>query len=341
MDENVKRYDAVNILRMVCAYLIIVIHTIAFRSLGDGVKYITSDFICRVSVPFFFIAAGYFFYVKANKEGYLKNYIIKLIKIYVVATIVYSIILIPFMYQAFIDGGLEFTLKVFFVNSISGTMWYFPSLIISIAFVYIFLKKNLIKPLICISVVLLLIGLMGDSYYGLIVNTPFIHIIDGYDVIFDNTRNGITFGIPFITIGVLINKYKLNERIKRPAILLIFFLIVFGAEAYLLMHSGISKDYNIYFSAALVTPVIFIMALNSKIKISDKMSNYMREMSVWIYVFHTLVAMSLYFFNILIENSILNYLLVCIIVTLLAFIITKIQFRKRVFNERIEKSINL
>ena len=84
------------------------------------------------------------------------------------------------------------------------------------------------------------------------------------------------------------------------------------------MHTGIAKDYNIYFSAALVVPMIFIMALNSKIKISDKISSYMREMSLWIYIFHMLI--------IVIITGILMYLLVCVVTTLLAFIITKIKF---------------
>lgn len=125
---------------MVCAYLIIVIHVMAFQSLGVGAKYVTSDFICRIAVPFFFITSGYFFYSKVNKEGYLKKYIKKLIKVYVIATIIYSILFVPFMLQGFVEGGLGYTLKSIFVNSISGTMWYFPELIISHLFIF-FLRK--------------------------------------------------------------------------------------------------------------------------------------------------------------------------------------------------------
>ena len=341
MENEVKRHDAVNILRMVCAYLVIVIHLMAFQVFGDGARYVTSEFICRIAVPFFFITAGYFFYRKVNKEGYFKKYIMKLIKVYVIATIIYSILYVPYLYPAFVQGGLGYTLKVFFVNSISGTMWYFPTLILSISIVYIFLKKNLIKPLMGISAILLLIGLMGDSYYGLIVNTPFIHIINAYDIIFDNTRNGITFGVPFITIGTLICKYELNESIKKPEILFVLFWIVFGIEAYFLMHTGIAKDYNIYFSTTLVVPMMLIMALNSKIKISDKVSSYMREMSLWIYVYHslliTIISMVL---RIAPQNSILMYLLVCVVATLLASIITKIKFRKKIFNPIVDSNIH-
>jgi len=78
MEKDVKRYDAVSVLRIMCAYLIIVIHVMAFQSLGDGAMYVTSEFICRMAVPFFFITSGYFFYLKVNREGYFKKYIKKL-----------------------------------------------------------------------------------------------------------------------------------------------------------------------------------------------------------------------------------------------------------------------
>lgn len=343
MENEVKRYDAVNILRMVCAYLIIVIHLMAFQVFGDGARYVTSEFICRIAVPFFFITAGYFFYPKVNKKGYLKKYILKLIKVYVIALIVslsiYSVQGVQDLYQYLFTGGLRNLLVTFLVNGMPGTLWYLPALIVSIAFVYIFLKKDLIKPLIIISVILLLIGLMGDSYYGLIVNTPFASIVDGYSIIFDSTRNGITFGVPFITIGALINRNKIDEKIKNPGILLILTGVIFGGEAYFLMHSGIAKDYNIYFSAALFVPVLFIIALNSKIKLSEKVSSYMREMSLWIYVYHILIPTLLFYGNITIENTLVMYLVVSIIVTLLAFIIAKIKFRKKVFDKIVEKNI--
>ena len=343
MENEVKRHDAVNILRMVCAYLVIVIHLMAFQVFGDGARYVTSEFICRIAVPFFFITAGYFFYPKVNKEGYLKKYLLKLIKVYVIALIVclsiYSVQGFQELYQYFSTGGIRNLLVTFLVNGMPGTLWYFPALIVSIAFVYIFLKKDLIKPLIIISSILLLIGLMGDSYYGIIVNTPFLSIVDGYNVIFDSTRNGITFGVPFITIGALINRNKLDEKIKKPGILLLLTGVVFGGEAYFLMHSGIPKDYNIYFSAALFVPVLFIVALNSKIKLSEKVSSYMREMSLWIYVYHILIQTLLFYGNIIIENTLVMYLLVSTIVTLLAFIIAKIKFRKKVFDKIVEKNI--
>lgn len=337
MENQAKRYDTVNILRMVCAYLVIIIHFMAFQVFGDGARYITSEFICRIAVPFFFITAGYFFYPKVNQKRYLKQYILKLSKVYVIAIIVYfaaySTQFFQDIYQEFSNGGLRHFLVTLLANGFPGTLWYFPTLIISIVVFYIFLKKDLIKLLIGVSVILLLIGLMGDSYYGVIANTPFAQIVEGYNFIFDNTRNGITFGVPFLTIGALINKNKLDEKIKNSGILLIVTGLIFGGEAYFLMHSGIPKDYNIYFSATLFVSVLFIMALNSKIKLSKKVSDYLREMSLWIYVYHILVGFVAFSVGIIIENSILNYLFVSVIVTSLAYIITKIKFRKKVFDK--------
>lgn len=339
MRGNVKTYDTVNILRIVCAYLVIILHTKAFDSFGDAVRIFTSEFICRIAVPFFFITSGYFLYSKISDEGYFRKYLKNIIKIYVIVTIIYSIFYLPFIYGTFIDQGIGYTLKVFLVNGISNSLWYFPALIISVAFVYIFLRKNLINTLIVISICLLLIGLMGDSYYGLIRETPFIHIIDSYNYIFDKTRNGITFGVPFITIGALINRYQLNEKIRKPLILFILFVIVYSVEVYVLAITQISKDHNMYVSLALIVPIIFIMALNSKLTISDDTSKYMREMSLWIYALHELLLSIVIFLKILSENTILNYLLICGITTLIAFIITKFKLKKVVLNKVISRRI--
>lgn len=342
MENRVKRYDMVNVLRMVCAYLVIVIHFMGFQSFGDNAVFATSQFICRIAVPFFFLTSGYFFYSKVNKEGYLKKYLINLIKIYLIGTIVYSIVQLPNMYPFLVQGGVVFTLKLFLVNSISGAMWYFPALILSIIVVYVFLKKDMIKPLIVLSVLLLILAVMGDSYYGLIKDTALVNIVNCYNIIFDNTRNGITIGVPFLTIGALINKYSLNEKIKKPLGLLIAFFAIFAIEAYLLISNGIPMDYNIYLSLVLVVPIIFIMALNSKLKISDKASNYMREMSVWIYVFHNLIAYILFLcnINVFLLHSLVRYLIICVISTLLAYVITAVKFRNKNFNETVNNIVD-
>lgn len=330
MEDN-KRYDMVNIMRIVCALLVMCIHLLAFRSFGNDVYYITSNFLCRIAVPFFFIAAGYFFYSKYEKKGYFKKYLIRLICIYAVASIVQTIAYMPLGFtEAVKEEGAVFLVKTYLVNSVDGTLWFFPALIISILLVYCFLKKNLIKPLVVLSIVLFVIALMGDTYMGIIENTSLINLVDGYNFIFDCTRNGIAFAVPFLTMGVLINKYELNKKIKNQLGIVICAWVIFACEAAVVMKSGIADDYNIYISLALVVPVIFMMSLNSKVTIKAKTSNYMREMSVWMYCFHSVLSMIIYqVFPIQIKNSLLMFLIITAVVMILSYLITLVRLRRK------------
>jgi hypothetical protein len=343
MNQNEKRFDMINILRLICAYLVVVVHLVAFGSMGNFAKIITSDFICRIAVPFFFITSGYFFYANVNKEGYFKKYFIKLIKTYVAITVVYLISFIPTsMYLVFIQNGVVYTIKALLVNGISQSLWYFPGLIVSSAFVYIFIKKNLIKPLIVVSTILFAIGLIGDCYLALIKSTPFINIVNLYDSIFDNTRNGITFGVPFITIGILIKKYNLNEKIKKPSRLFILFFVIYAVEAYILINGRIINAYNFCFSLALLVPVIFIVALNSKVTITNETSRYIREMSLWIYAFHELIYIQLCNLELFGQaSSPLVYFFVCGVVTVLAYTISRIRLKGMALNKTASRKIVL
>ena len=164
MEEN-KRYDMVNVMRIVCALLVMCIHFVAFSCLGDNIYYITSNFICRIAVPFFFISSGYFFYSKYEKKGYVKKYLLKLSGIYAVVSIIETIVYFPlFLNEMIKEEGVLFAAKLYLLNSIDGILWFFPTLIISVIVVYLFLKKNYIKPLILLSIALFLLALMGDSY---------------------------------------------------------------------------------------------------------------------------------------------------------------------------------
>lgn len=340
MEKRVERYDMINILRVVCAYLVIIVHLATFASVSQGLESIFSDFICRIAVPFFFITSGYFFYTNVNKEGYFQNYSKKLILIYIGITLTYLVALIPAsIYLNFINKGVIYTIKAVLVNGVVESLWYFPALIISIVFVYFFIKRDLIKSLMIISIILFFIGLSGDSYLELIKNTQLIKIVNVYNFIFDSTRNGITFGVPFITIGALIKRYSINEKIKKPLMLLILFTVIYGVEVHYLLKSG---SHDIYFSLALVSPIIFIMALKSKVSISNETSKCLKEMSLWIYAFHILLYELLSIFNFFGEtSSVLMYLFVCGTMTIIAYIITRIRLKGIVINKTATRKILL
>ena len=329
METEIKTYNMVNVLRLLLAYLVVALHAVAFASFGDSVCNFMNNFLFRIAVPFFFITSGYFLYFKSAVKGYFKKYITKLTLIFLIITIIDSLVMVPLWYSDYATMNTGLLIKEFLINGVHGSLWYFPALIISSTFVYVFIKKDAVKLLSIISIPLLIIGLMGDSYYGLIQNTPFLSLINIYEYFFNTTRNGITFAVPFLTLGVLINKYKIHKKLKFPKLLLILSFILYGIEYYIIVHTGIAKDYNIYFSLIFVDSLIFITALNSNISLKKSISNYLREMSLWIYGFHGLIILLGYITCIFKEDtsSMTVYILVCLVTTIIAWIISFFRFK--------------
>lgn len=342
--EN-KKYDMVNIMRMVCALLVVVIHTSAFAQFGGVAKYITSDVIARIAVPFFFVTSGFFLYGKINKEGYINKYIKKLVVLYLIITTLNVVILFPRVLYAISTckgPGDIFILfiKSLFINGFSGALWYFPALIFSTIFVYLFVKRDWIKPLIGLSILFFAIGLMGDSYQTIVINTPLMKIVDIYNVVFDLTRNGFCIAVPFLTIGILISKYNLKERVKHIGILILIFAAIYGLEAYLVISNETFRDTNIYISLVFIVPLIFIWALNSKVKISDRRSNLLREMSFWVYGLHEIVQIgTLMYLKVNTGSTLYFYLMVISITIFIAYVISSKHIKEPIENKKAERRI--
>ncbi|MBL4931154.1 acyltransferase family protein [Clostridium paridis] len=291
MESTKKTYDSINIMRVICAILVITIHTSALYDLGKIPGETLSLGIARIAVPFFFITAGYFYYERFNQKGYLFKYLKRIFIYYLGFSFAYTILAFSYIKQR--NYSLELIIKDFLFDGFSPTLWYLPALILSIVVVALFLRKNWVKGLMLLSVIVYAIGLLGDTYYGLIEGTAIQNIVNGYNSIFVHTRNGVCFGVPFLTIGILINKYNLNDKIKKSTLFIILSSVIFGIEAYLLIVNNIPIDHNMYISLALVVPFIFIGLLNSKIGISERRSKLFRDMSLWIYCIHELVMITI------------------------------------------------
>ena len=321
--ENVKeRYYQVDVMRFVCAILVISIHTSALYSFGDVPGKVLSLVIARIAVPFFFIASGYFFYERFNNEGYLKSYIVRILKYYLISTVVYTVILFSFIKTR--NSNILELVKNLLFNGVSPSLWFFPALIFSISVLYLFLKKNWITPLIIVSVVLYALGLIGDSYYGLVVGTPLEKLVEMYSAVFVYTRNGLCFGLPFLTLGVLISKYDMKNKLKYLKALTVLSAVIFASEAYVLISNNISRDNNMYISLMFLVSCIFLLSLRSKKVLSDRKAKLLRDMSLWIYCLHELLQFLVYgLLPKVSSNSFLVFLMVTLVVVPLSYFIVR------------------
>lgn len=337
MEENHKRYDSINIMRMICAFLVISLHTSIFASINLGLNSINAKGISRIAVPFFFISTGYFMHKNITKSGYVKGFVKRIGLIYLLMSVIDIILIMPYVSMR-LSGDFIDKIKYIFIGGITESLWYIPAIIFAVVLVSIFLKKNWIKSLIVLSILLYIIGLLGDSYFGLIKNTPLEGVINFYNNIFINTRNGITFSVPFVALGVLIAKgnIKLSKNIIN--ICLIVFSILLAFEAYFLNLSSISIDTNMYISLLLLVPVIFIWLLNINVQINERTSNIFRKMSLWIYCVHETIMLIIMMYMGS-KNTILMFLEVSLISTLIAYLIARRKVKVPVNNIKKERRI--
>lgn len=262
------RIYSVDYIKFYAIFAVVVIHVFPL----DGFTgYFVIDNMARFAVPFFFAASGYFFALKIQHEEvpflYFKNYIIKLVKLYVVWLIFYVSYDVLFILldsvnvqEKLIQYFKQFTLLnlLYYGKGTSGyQLWFLTALIWSMITIFIFIKLKQIIVLFFISFVLNLLGLFGQAY------TMF------YKFPISSTRDAAFFGLFYTTLGVLFalnsglsSLNKLSGRIFLG--LALIGLFVQAMEGFILdkILSGSHGEY--YFSTILLTAFLFLFALNYK-----------------------------------------------------------------------------
>ena len=288
-NNNIITYDSINIMKFICAILVVVIHTNPFGTVDTVSGFIVNGVICRIAVPLFFISSGYFYYMKAkNNEEYICIYLKKILNLYINWTAIYFIWDI---FQLSKNGlGIKKNLILYirdlvFVGS-HLQLWYLLGLSFAIIYIHIINKTFGEKFLVISMIILFFIGLAGDSYAAIFKNSWITSIIRGYELIFKYTKNGICFSGLFVYIGIAINKYSLEEKINIKYILVFLISIIFALEAIILKIFNIPQDYNMYLSLVILAPILFVKVLKFPIAIAKNYSKLLKDLSLGIYCCH-------------------------------------------------------
>ena len=207
-----ERLKGLDDFKWIAAALVVAIHTSPLESLNKTADFLLTRVLARLSVPFFFMVTGYFVLYGAYKAGNfvkIKRTLIKLFFLYLGTTFLYlPVRLYQFIgEETFLHNNTPGTIllhmaKAFFFDGTYYHLWYLPAvglgLVIAWAGLTIFGKKG---TFLCAGV-LYVIGLMGDSYYGLTEKIP---VLDSCYVamfrIFSHTRNGLFFAPLFLLLG--------------------------------------------------------------------------------------------------------------------------------------------
>lgn len=317
--------------KIICAILIIAIHTYPFLSINENFDFIFTHVFCRIGVPFFLMVTGFFVLPKAldNRKALIK-YTVKIIKIYAICILLYLPINI---YAGKFSGiGVIRILKELFINGTFYHLWYFPALILGIWITYFLVKhlKSNIAVFICI--LLYIIGLFGDSYYGIVENInvfkSFYNIIFN---IFDYTRNGLFYVPIFLILGYKMKYLKLNLTKNINIMFSLISIILMICEGAILHHFNLQKWDSMYI---MLIPTM-ILIFNFIMQCNNENNKKLRNISTIIYIVHPIfiivvrgIAKVLKLEQIMINNSVAHYLLVVILTVLFSIVFEKIKEKR-------------
>lgn len=331
-----KSYAAIDVMKFISALLVIAIHCAPFIEVSEPLNFAFVQILGRLAVPFFFITSGFLFFRKIDpKQGLkgeanlaqLKRYWLRILKIY----LVWSVLYLPLVFLSWFQGGFDGSTLLRFSRDVllNGTyyhLWFLPALLVAIPLVYVLYTSVKKRLLLAISVLLYLVGMLVNVYGTILGDVPVLaNVVNGLQAVFTTTRNGLFFGPIFITLGIYVMDFLDRDYRKPAAIAFLVSFLLFCGEAYLLRYMEIMHDLTSMY--VMVVPcVFFLMIFLLQLQLRDKpVYKQLRKMSLLIYVSHIYVIFVL--LQVLHLPNLIVYILACILSSGFAYMV--LRFHKK------------
>lgn len=319
VENGGSRIESWDAFKWLAAFLVVAVHTSPLESIWPYGDFLLTRIAARLAVPFFFMLTGYFTVQVKKTEK-------KLLLLYLGVTCLY----LPVQIYKYM-GGETFTagriLKDIFFDGTFYHLWYLPACMLGLALMTLFLKCGK-ENAVAISILLYVIGLLGDSYFGLVRLSPVLSkVYDGMFTCFSYTRNGIFMAPLFLLLGRLFReqekKGKQNKNKEKELILFLCSFVLMIQEALLLHNTDWQRHDSMYLFLPLCSYHLFafLRCVNERDLPSERSGK--RADSLWlkgpmyIYFLHPLVIIlvrgcaKVIKMPALVECSPLYYLCVC------------------------------
>ncbi len=316
-DIKKKEYPGLDVLRIICAVLVVSIHFAPFGPWESvqPLNYRFVQYFSRDAVPLFFMMSSFFYFKRVINDGQIDmkaslSKCFSYFKQYLLWTVIYLFMIIK-NYTHGRETIPELITDFFFCGSYFH-LWFMPALITGLLIVSCLYKCGLSsKKIFVISILLYIIGLFGQSYYGLLYGVRenaswFASLSDFYFKVFGTTRNGLFEGTLFASLGLILSEQEKNKTEKISAsrlkyiIAIVVLLIISIAEVELVSKFSLAREADFY----IMTPVIcwFIFKLAESYLLQDsytddqykaykRRSYYIRNITMQVYFIQIYVGM--------------------------------------------------
>ncbi len=289
MTNKREGYAGIDIFRIAAAIMIIAIHTSPLVSFSHEADFVLTRIIARVAVPFFFMCTGYFLIPgciesRENRKRVFVKFLFKTGFLYGAAILIYLPVNIYSGYFKEKPIIVNITKDIVFDGTFYH-LWYIPASIIGFVIVYTLTTRLSLKKVFTLSFILYLIGLFGDSYYG--ISEKFDAANSFYGTLFsyfDYTRNGLFFAPVFIVLGAIIAKSKREYSLRKNLVGFALALSALIAEALILHHYSLQRHDSMYI---MLIPAMFFL-FRILLIIKGESQKILRDISMLVYILHPL-----------------------------------------------------
>jgi len=330
-----REYVGLDYFKLIAAFLVVAVHTSPLHSISETSDFILTRIIARIAVPFFFMLTGYFVvspYLRHEKieKGTIRSFVNKICKLYLVAILLY----IPInIYNGYLikDGLIIKLVKDIVFNGTIYHLWYLPAAITGTGLVYLLTLKRSRFFVYSVVTILYIIGLFGDSYYGIGVRVPGVEsIYNKLFMVFNYTRNGLLFAPIFIVMGGVIGNSKEEKKINKYILGFVVSMALLLTEGLLLRNFLTQRHDSMYLF--LLPSMYFLFCLLLQIKGNSK--SYLRSLPMLIYILHPMaiiivrgIGKVFKIQSILIDNSIIHYILVSTLSLVISMVLISLRPR--------------
>ena len=306
-----KTVPTLDLFRLAAVLLVVMNHTSPLADVSAMADFWLTRVLARVAVPFFLMTTGYF--LSRNHWAGVGRQLKKLCLLYGVCILLY----LPVNLYAGSFTGPADVLRKLLVDGTFYHLWYFPATILGIVIAR-WLSRLGLRVALPVAALLYLIGLGGDSYYGLVSQIPLLRTLyDGIFTLCGYTRNGLFFAPLFLLLGAAGRRW--NQKLSLAGFFLS--LAAMSAEGLWLHRMDVQRHDSMYLALPLCIVCLFSLLLGGNKGESRKV----REFSTAMYVLHPLcivlvrgAAKLLGLGEMLIENSVLHFIVVLALSALLS-----------------------
>lgn len=191
-------------------------------------------------------------------------------------------------------------------------LWHLPAAMLGLAIVWRLVEKLDYPKGLAVAAVLYLVGLFGDSYYGIVGRLPVVKKF--YDLLFqlfDYTRNGIFFAPIFLMLGGYMAEQK-------PRLTKWWNWAGFASGVVLMLTEGmLLHQYVIprHDSVCLILPICMVFLFRGLLRFRGREVRGLRTAARVIYLVHPMVIVAeiTHLEALLVKSNLVYFVAVCVI----------------------------